>query len=263
MRRNSTTGCSFCSARPAPRARSRRASAISPRRLQSRHQPDSYSARSNVLSAAQVLGQQLNTMTMGVQALRQDAEQGIADSVRLANNCWSRSPRSIVKSRRCLQPIPPWPHSSDQRDRYINRAGRADGHPRHRCRTSDQLYVFTNSGLQLASTDASQLTFDAAGKSRRTRIWTPTRRNVRSAPSFLVSPSGSSTDLLANNCIGSGKIAAYVEMRDKVLPEAQAQLDAIAAGMAQMCPTSPPTARWWPAGSRWISPGCRTATRFA
>ena len=99
---------------------------------------------------------------------------------------------------------------------------------------NNQLSVFTSSGLQLASTDASQLTFDAAGKLTPDAQWDPDPTQSSLGTIILVSPSGSSTDLLANNSIGSGKIAAYVEMRDKVLPEAQAQLDAIAAGMAQM-----------------------------
>ena len=195
--------------------------------------PESYSARSNVLSAAQVLGQQLNTMTMGVQALRQDAEQGIADSVRLANE----SLEQIAKINRQIAALPTTDTSlgalQDQRDRYINQlAGLMD--IRVIDAGNNQLSVFTSSGLQLASTDASQLTFDAAGKLTPDAQWDPDPTQSSLGTIILVSPSGSSTDLLANNSIGSGKIAAYVEMRDKVLPEAQAQLDAIAAGMAQM-----------------------------
>src|SRR5690606_35238116 len=44
---------------------------------------------------------------------------------------------------------------------------------------------------------------------------------------------GDAIDLLANRSIRSGRIAALVEMRDKVLVEAQTQLDAIAGAMAQ------------------------------
>jgi flagellar hook-associated protein 1 len=49
----------------------------------------------------------------------------------------------------------------------------------------------------------------------------------------LTSPTGGSTDLLATKTIRSGRIAALVEMRDQVLVEAQTQLDAVAAAMAQ------------------------------
>src|SRR4051794_29832405 len=47
--------------------------------------PDSPSARTAVLSSAQVLTQQLNSMTAQVQGMRSDAELGLADSVRNAN----------------------------------------------------------------------------------------------------------------------------------------------------------------------------------
>ena len=49
----------------------------------------------------------------------------------------------------------------------------------------------------------------------------------------LVSPSGASSDLVAGNSIQSGEIAAYLKMRDTVLPQVQNQLDAIANQMSQ------------------------------
>ena len=64
-----------------------------------------------MLSAAQVLAQQLNAMTVGVQALRQDAEHGLADSVRLANE----SLEQIAKINRQIAALPTadtaWAHS--------------------------------------------------------------------------------------------------------------------------------------------------------
>src|SRR5579863_1988934 len=47
--------------------------------------PSSYSAQTAVLGAAQQLTQNLNSMTGGIQALRSQAEQGIADGVQQAN----------------------------------------------------------------------------------------------------------------------------------------------------------------------------------
>jgi flagellar hook-associated protein 1 FlgK len=49
----------------------------------------------------------------------------------------------------------------------------------------------------------------------------------------MVSPGGSTVDLMANNSIRSGRIAAYIDMRDNVLVQAQNQLDALASTMAQ------------------------------
>ena len=45
--------------------------------------PESYSTRAGVLNAAQTLAQQLNGMSADIQSLRSDAENGLADAVRM------------------------------------------------------------------------------------------------------------------------------------------------------------------------------------
>jgi flagellar hook-associated protein 1 FlgK len=49
----------------------------------------------------------------------------------------------------------------------------------------------------------------------------------------LTASDGTTTDLLANKSFQSGQIAAYVEMRDQVLPQAQSQIDELASQMSQ------------------------------
>ena len=49
----------------------------------------------------------------------------------------------------------------------------------------------------------------------------------------LIPPAGAPVDLIQNHAIRSGTIAAYLQMRDQDLVQAQNQLDALAAGMAQ------------------------------
>ncbi|MFX8562058.1 hypothetical protein ABTM00_20215, partial [Acinetobacter baumannii] len=61
--------------------------------------PDSQSARTGVLNAAQALAQQLNSTSQGIQALRNSAETGIANSVSTANNALTQ----IAKINRQLQ----------------------------------------------------------------------------------------------------------------------------------------------------------------
>src|SRR5262249_54225055 len=97
----------------------------------------------------------------------------------------------------------------------------------------NRISVFTNSGIQLVGTSASRLNFDAQGSMTPTAQWNsdPSQRTVGTLT--LVSPSGGNVDLIANKSIRSGQIAAYLEMRDQVLPQAQAQLDQLAAGMAR------------------------------
>ena len=111
--------------------------------------PDSSAARSARAQRAQVLAQQLNGMTADIQALRSDAELGLADAVdagqrRDAADRGDQPPArphqraATRRPRRC----------SDQRDVYIDQLSQlmdikvvASDH--------NQVNVFTNSGIQL------------------------------------------------------------------------------------------------------------------
>jgi flagellar hook-associated protein 1 FlgK len=193
--------------------------------------PESSAARAAVISSAQVLTQQLNSMTNDIQGLRSDAELGISDAVARANNAMARI--ADINRQLALNTTPDAASATllDQRDMYIDELSQLMD---IRVITGDhnQVTVFTNSGIQLVGTEASRLSFDAKGTMMPASQWTndPATRAVGTIT--LVTPTGGQIDLLANNAIRSGEIAAYIEMRDLVLPEAQAQLDAIAAAMA-------------------------------
>jgi flagellar hook-associated protein 1 FlgK len=193
--------------------------------------PESAAARSAVISSAQVLTQQLNSMTNDIQGLRSDAELGLSDSVARANNAMDRI--AEINRQLALNTTPDAASATllDQRDMYIDELSQLMD---IRVIASDhnQVNVFTNSGIQLVGTEASRLSFDAQGTMMPASQWTddPTTRAVGTIN--LVTPTGGQIDLLANKSIRSGEIAAYIEMRDYILPEAQAQLDAIAAAMA-------------------------------
>ena len=58
----------------------------------------------------------------------------------------------------------------------------------------------------------------------------PTKSNVGTIT--IDFPHGGSNDLVSTNSIRSGKIAAYLELRDKTLVKAQAQVDQFAASMS-------------------------------
>jgi flagellar hook-associated protein 1 FlgK len=96
----------------------------------------------------------------------------------------------------------------------------------------NQVNVFTNSGVQLVGMQAARLAFDAQGTMNAGAQWTPDPATRTVGTIMLVTPTGGQVDLLASGAIRSGEIAAYVEMRDHVLVEAQTQLDAIAAAIA-------------------------------
>ena len=194
--------------------------------------PDDTAARSAVLSAAQLLTQQLNQSSNSIQALRSNAELGISQAVTAANQAMSQI---AVLNQRIAAAAGNNDGATatlmDQRDACVDQLSQlmdinvVKG-------DNNQISVFTNSGVQLVGTQASQLSFDAKGTIGASSLWSadPNQRGVGTLT--LVSPTGGSVDLIQSNAIRSGQIAAYLQVRDDDLVQAQNQLDAIAAAMA-------------------------------
>jgi flagellar hook-associated protein 1 len=194
--------------------------------------PDDPSARSGVINSAQLLAQQLNQLSASVQSLRANAELGISDAVNQANTAMSQ----IASLNQQIAASTPGDSATatlqDQRDYYIDQLSKlmdinvVAG-------DSGQVSVFTNSGIQLVGTSAGTLSFNAVGTITPSAQWNadPTKSGVGTVT--LVPPDGSPIDMIADHAIRSGTIAAYVQMRDQDLVQAQSQLDALAAGMAQ------------------------------
>jgi flagellar hook-associated protein 1 FlgK len=208
--------------------------------------PDSTAARSLVLSSAQVLAQTLNSTSASIQGLRGDAESGIADSVSAANEAMQKiSDINIQLSGKTITTASD-AALADERDSYIDQLTQlmdirvVQGN-------DNQISVFTNSGVQLVGSTAAKLSFNAQGTVSATTSWNsdPTKSNLGTLT--LVNANGSSVDLIANNSIRSGKLAAYLDMRDNVLVQAQDQLDGLAAAMSQSL--SDQTIAGTPAGS--------------
>ncbi|HZT24674.1 MAG TPA: flagellar hook-associated protein FlgK [Pseudolabrys sp.] len=193
--------------------------------------PDDPSAQRAVVSSAQLLAQQLNQSTASIQNLRESAELGIANAVSQANNALSQ----IAALNQQIAAAPAGASETanlmDQRDTYVDQLSQLmdikvipNG--------ANQISVFTNSGVQLVGAKAAQLSFNAQGTMTATSKWSSNPSQSTVGTITLTTTSGSSIDLLQSNAIRSGTIAAYVQMRDQDLVQAQSQLDALAAGMA-------------------------------
>jgi flagellar hook-associated protein 1 FlgK len=198
--------------------------------------PDSESTRTAVISAAQVLTQQLASMSSDVQALRSDAELGLSDSVARANEAMLR----IAAINQQLGASGASDGTSavlkDQRDAYIDQLTELMD-IRVVPTDNNQVNVFTTSGIQLVGTRAAHLDFDAQGTMTPSAEWTddPSTRTVGTIT--LSASAGGTVDLIASKAFRSGKIASYIEMRDELLPQAQMQLDAVAAALASALST--------------------------
>ncbi|MGL4264882.1 MAG: flagellar hook-associated protein FlgK [Afipia sp.] len=194
--------------------------------------PDSQSARTGVLNAAQALAQQLNSTSQGIQALRNSAETGITNAVSTANNALTQ----IAKINRQLQGFTNQDAATaallDQRDQFITqlsqlmdvRVVKGDG---------NQVSVYTTSGTQLVGgSDAAQLSFNTQGTVTPESQWNADPSKSTLGTISISYPNGGSIDLVASGAIRSGSIAAYLELRDKTLVQAQDQVDQLAAAMA-------------------------------
>jgi flagellar hook-associated protein 1 len=194
--------------------------------------PSDYSAQSGVLAAAQGLAQNLNAMSSSIQSLRSQCEQGISDDVQQVNT----ELQQIAQINQQLSSGSPSDGTTasleDTRDQAINQLAQLmDIHVSYN--SNNQVSVFTTSGAQLVGTAASQLTFDDRGALSANSLWNANPAQSGVGNIMLVSPDGSSTNLIANNSIKSGQIAAYLQMRDQILPQAQTQLDELAAQMSE------------------------------
>jgi flagellar hook-associated protein 1 len=196
--------------------------------------PSSFSAQSTAINAAQVLAQQINAMSGGIQSLRGSAEQGISADVQAANNALQQ----VSSINQQVQSVGSADASSaalmDQRDKYIDQLSKLMD-VRVVQAANNQVYVYTSSGTQLvgAGQNPAQLTFNAQGAVGANSLWNadPTKSGVGTIT--LTMPGGGTSDLIATGAIQSGEIAAYLQMRDSILPQAQTQLDEFAAKMSQ------------------------------
>jgi flagellar hook-associated protein 1 len=193
--------------------------------------PDDPGARTAVVNSAQLLTQQLNQLSGDIQSLRANAELGIADAVNKANEAMTQ----IASLNQQIAAANPGDAATgalqDQRDSYIDQLSQLmdiNVIPGDR----GQVSIFTSSGTQLVGAQAAQLSFDAVGTITPKSQWSanPSLRGVGTIT--LIPPAGAPVDLIQNHSIRSGTIAAYLQMRDQDLVQAQNQLDALAAGMA-------------------------------
>src|SRR5882757_7053640 len=193
--------------------------------------PDSPSARIGVVNAAQMMAQQLNATTQGIQSLRANAEAGISDSVTTANNALAQIAAINNQLQNNGQTDASTASLLDQRDQYIDQLSQLMD-IRTVTNGLNQVTVFTNSGVQLVGTEAAKLTFNPQGTMTPNTLYNPDPAKSNVGTITINFPGGGSYDLVSNNSIRSGKLAAYLDLRDKTLVQAQAQVDQLAAAMS-------------------------------
>ena len=190
------------------------------------------SAQTVALGAAQALATQLNVATKGIQSLRSNVEQDLGNSAQAANAAMQTVADINTRLQGLSANDPSAATLMDQRDQAINTLSKyvdvrvtTDG--------SNQANIYTTTGIQLVGAGlASQFTFTSAGALSATSLYdiNPAKSGVGALN--IVLPNGSKVDVVANNVVSSGQIAADLKLRDQTLVQAQNQIDQLAATMA-------------------------------
>jgi flagellar hook-associated protein 1 FlgK len=195
--------------------------------------PGTASAQVGVLTAAQSFAQTLNATTAGIQSLRSNAEQSIADSVQTANIALSQ----IAQINERLQSLqlndPAAATLMDQRDTSINKLAELMDIRITTDPANNQTSLYTTSGVTLVSGGvASQMSFTARGSLSPDALWNADPTKSGTGTLTVAMPNGAAIDLISANGISSGKIAADIKLRDQTLVQAQTQVDELAASLA-------------------------------
>ena len=192
----------------------------------------SQSAQTTAVAAAQSLAQTLNSTTQGIQALRSNVQQDIGTSVNKANTDMSRIAAINSQLQGLNSTDPAAATLMDQRDNAINDLSKLmDIHVV--TDSSNQANVFTNSGTQLVGGPlAATMHFSSPGSLTANSLYS-TNASPNGVGSLTIQlPNGATYDMVANNAITSGQIAADLKLRDQTLVQAQTQVDQLAASMS-------------------------------
>ncbi|MDO9561446.1 MAG: flagellar basal body rod C-terminal domain-containing protein, partial [Bradyrhizobium sp.] len=180
---------------------------------------------------AQALAQQLNATSQGIQNLRANAETGINDSINIANNAMKQIALINNQLQNNGRTDAATASLLDQRDQYIDQMSQLMD-IRVVTNNLNQVTLFTNSGVQLVGTEAARLSFNPQGTVTPNTLYDPDPAKNNLGTITIDFPDGGSYDLVATNAIRSGKLAAYLELRDNTLVKAQTQIDQFAAAMS-------------------------------
>jgi flagellar hook-associated protein 1 len=192
----------------------------------------SSSSQNSAVTAAQNLAQQLNATTQGIQTLRTNAEQDLNISVGQANADMTQIAKLNTQLQGMNATDPTAATLMDQRDQAIDQLSHLMD-IRVSSTGNNQTTIYTTNGVELVGAQASTLSFNSQGTLNANSQWTNNPATSSAGTITIKLANGASIDLVANNSISSGQIAADLTLRDKTLVQAQTQVDQLAASMAR------------------------------
>lgn len=198
--------------------------------------PDNYATRAQAVADAQTLASTLNDLSNQVQGLRREVEGKMEANVNELNQQLAALEK--INGRLADQGLDASSRASlmDQRDRLVAQVSelvdlRVDYRP------DDTVALMTRSGVGLLDGRASVFEFQSAGSLSPTALLKSNTAESGVGTLTLQTPSGLKLDLVQQSVFKSGEMAGLIELRDVTLVQAQAQLDEIAAALAQSMST--------------------------
>ncbi|GEP11054.1 flagellar hook-associated protein FlgK [Methylobacterium gnaphalii] len=194
--------------------------------------PSSAAARSAVVTSAQSLASQIGGIAGSVQDLRTAMESQLSQDTTQANQLL----KSIADLNTRVSQASSDANKADlldQRDQAVNSLSalmdvqtvqQSDG----------TINLITTTGVTLVDRgNPTVLSFDTRGTLSPDAAYStdPSKRGVGTITAKT--PGGATIDLVASGAIRSGSIAGALEMRDTILPQAQRQMDDLAAGLSR------------------------------
>ena len=193
--------------------------------------PTSAAAKTTVLGNASALASQINGAASTVQNLRTGIEAQLGADTNAASALLS-SIASLNGKIQNTSNDSALADFQDQRDQAINSLS-SYMDVKTVTQSDGTVSVMTQSGATLVDrSNAATLTFDGRGTLNATSTYSgdPSQRTVGTVTATIAG--GGRIDLGEPGVLRSGSLAAGFELRDQILPQAQRQLDDLAAGLA-------------------------------
>lgn len=192
--------------------------------------PDSPVTRQVALDAAEHLARHLNSMSDQIQKMRAEAESGIADGVRIINDSLTQIAELNNKIATRTLAGESTADLEDQRDQRMS-AISEQMDVRFIRHADNTVGAITPNGAVLLGRTPGQLVFDEHSTITAQTLYSidPSQRAVGTV---ALHTETSDVDLIKAQSITGGKIAGYIELRDRLLTQAQDQLDELAHSLA-------------------------------
>lgn len=193
--------------------------------------PESPSTRQAVLNTAGALASQLNSLTSQVQAMRSQAEVGLRDAAVQANAALETIQR-VDATIASLGSGPVPADLLDQRDLAVDTLSQILDITVSEI-GNGRIAISTQNGTPLFDGRAARLEFDARLGVTAEDSWSTDPATRAVGTMVIVGTGGDRVDIFADGSVRTGVFGALRDLRDKILPEAQRQLDVIADQLAR------------------------------